>query len=176
VAAARRVQVWPAAALGVVCTLLGIWAFISVQHRMGLTPNAVPQVKRSGSAEVRSCSVDPVYMWLTWTCDAEVRWPGQPAPVTERVRSVHALTGTVDVNERSVPSTRYRTTREVASADYPGLSDGVLFFVMMMGFVGVSMAIGFFAGSRLARLLPEPPEKPEKLTLRSKRKRRRSKR
>jgi hypothetical protein len=77
----------------------------------------------------------------------------------------------VDVHERTVPRKRVSTSRQVVPSDFPGKSDGALFFVMMMGFPIIDGAAGYFTGTRLARLLPEPPEKPrkpEKLTLRSK--------
>jgi hypothetical protein len=169
-------RVWPAAVLAAVFALFGVWAFIGVQHLTGLTTGELPQTKRSGTAQIRSCSSDALYLWLTLTCDAEVQWPGQPAPVTGQVKSVHALSGTVAVNERTVRATRRSTRQEVVTADYPGHSDGTLFFLMMMGFLVVSGGLGFVVGWQVEkRFMPEPPEKPAKLTLESK-KRRRSKR
>lgn len=167
----RRFYHWPAFVLAGVLALLGIWAFIAVQHRMGLTTGELPQAERTGEAQTQTCSRDPLYLWITWTCDAQVRWNGEPNTVAERVISVRELTGTVDVHERVVPRKRVSTAREVVSTDFPGTSDGALFFVMMMGFPVVGAAAGYFAGTRLARLLPEPPAKPakpEKLALRSK--------
>lgn len=171
-------RVWPAAVLAAVFALVGVWAFIGVQNRMGLDAGNVPRVKATGSAEVRSCSRNALDMWLTWKCDAQVTWPGKPTPVAERVRSVHELTGTVAVNERIVPSGgRFSTAREVAAADYPTRTDGTLFFLMMIGFLVGGLALGFFLGWQLeARFMPEPPEKPEKLKpMSKKRSRRRSK-
>lgn len=167
----RRFYHWPAFVLAGLLTALGIWAFISVQHRMGLVTGEVPQSQRSGTAEVQSCSRDALYLWLTWTCDAEVQWDGEQNSVAERVISVRELTGTAEVHERDVPRKRASTFREVVPADFPATSDGALFFVMMMGFPIIGAATGYFTGTRLARLLPEPPTKPTtpaKLTLRSK--------
>ncbi|RSM87896.1 hypothetical protein DMH04_09225 [Kibdelosporangium aridum] len=164
----RRFYHWPAFVLAGVLAALGIWAFIAVQHSMGLTTGELPQAERSGKAQPQSCSRDPLYLWITWTCEAQVQWNGEENVVAERVISVRELTGTVDVQERVVPRKRVSTAREVVPADYPGTSDGALFFVMMMGFPVVGAAAGYFAGTRLARLLPEPPAKPEKLALRSK--------
>ncbi|CAM3525435.1 hypothetical protein KIPE111705_12490 [Kibdelosporangium persicum] len=163
----RRIYHWPAIALASLLVALGIWAFISVQHRMGLVTGEVPQAQRSGKAHVRSCSPDAVYLWITWTCDAQVHWDGEQNAVAERVISVRELTGIVDVHERDVPRKRVSTSREVVPRDFPGRSDGALFFVMMMGFPILGAAAGYLAGTRLARLLPEPPRKPAKLTLRS---------
>jgi hypothetical protein len=164
----RRFYDWPAFVLAGFLAMLGVWAFLSAQHRLGLTSGDVPETQRSGTAEVQSCSRDALYMWVTWTCDAQVRWNGEQVPVAERVTTVRELSGTVDVNEREVPRRRTSTSREVVPADFPGRSDGALFFVMMMGLPVLGAGGGWFAGSRLARLLPEPPEKPRKLTLKSK--------
>jgi hypothetical protein len=151
-----------------ILALLGIWVFLTAQHRMGLTPGKIPQAERTGTADVRSCSSDPLYLWVTWTCETEVRWDGEQGAAPERVISVHELTGTVDIYSRTVQSGRNSTSREVVPADFPGKSDGALFFVMMMGLPVVGAAAGFSAGTWLARFLPEPPERPRELTLRSK--------
>ncbi|MCE7002419.1 hypothetical protein LWC34_06170 [Kibdelosporangium philippinense] len=167
----RRIYHWPAFVLAGLLVALGIWAFISVQHRMGLTTGEVPQAQRTGKAQVQSCSRDALYLWMTWTCDAQVQWDGSANAVGERVIAVRDLTGTADVVEREVPRKRVSTAREVVQADFPAKNDGALFFVMLMGFPIVGAAIGYFAGTRFARLLPEPPLKPKtpaKLTLRSK--------
>ncbi|MFD1050115.1 hypothetical protein ACFQ1S_33635, partial [Kibdelosporangium lantanae] len=80
--------------------------------------------------------------------------------VPERVKSVHALSGTVAVNERTVQATRRTTRREVVTADYPGHSDGTLFFLMIIGFLAVSGGLGFYLGWQVEkRFMPEPPEK-----------------
>jgi hypothetical protein len=41
------------------------------------------------TTQIQSCSRDALYMWITWTCDAQVQWDGEQNPVAERVISVH---------------------------------------------------------------------------------------
>jgi hypothetical protein len=161
----RRVYHWPSALLTLVFAVLGVWMFLTVKERLGLTVQSPPDVRRSGTAQVESCSADALYMWLTSRCDARVQWNGEPDTNAVTVKSVHALSGRVGVVEREVER-RGPNTWEVVAADYPVKVDGALFFVVMMAFLSLGV-LGWFVGLRLAYLLPEPREKPRKLTLRS---------
>lgn len=161
----RPVRIGPAIALGVVCMFAGIWVFIAVQHRMGLTTQAEHNIERTGTAEVQSCSGSPAYLWMTVICDARVRWDGEQETATTRVHSVHELSGMVTVQLRNEGRGRSGgTVREVVTADFPFRPDGGLFFVLLVGIPGMGLVLGFLAGNRLSRLLPEPA--PEKLVLR----------
>lgn len=161
----RPTRIGPAIALGVVCLFVGIWVFIAVQHRMGLTTQTEQNIERTGTAEVRSCSASPAYLWMTVICDARVRWDGEQETVAKRVHSVHERSGTVTVQMRNEGRGRSGgPVREIVTADFPFRPNGLLFFVLMVGIPGVGLVLGFLAGSRLSRLLPEPA--PEKLALR----------
>ncbi|MBM7775987.1 hypothetical protein JOD54_006191 [Actinokineospora baliensis] len=156
----------PTIGAGIAFLLVGIWVFIGVQSRTGLTPSAEPSVRRTGVAEVRSCATNPLDLWLTTVCEAQVRWEGEERTEDKRIHSVGPRVGAVDVQLRIDGSGAGRggAGAKIVTADYPHRHDGALFFLLMMGIPGASMAIGVFLGSRLSRLLPEPA--PEKFTLR----------
>ncbi len=154
----RRVHIWPSVVLTAVLTLLGIWAFISVTEKMGLTVDSPPEVRRGATAQIESCTSDALYMWLTSRCSAQVQWPGESTAVTVTVRSTHTLSDMVYVLERQ----KTRRSVEVVANDYPVKVDGALYFVMMMAFLSLGL-LGWVLGMRVARLLPEPAPKDEKL-------------
>lgn len=160
----RRVRMWPAAVLTGVFVLVGVWAFIGVQARTGLTPS-VPEVRRVGTADIRSCERDPLTMWLTYTCFGTVQWRGeQPAEKIGKITAVGRFEGTINIRDQHVSRKNWR----VLSADVPVKADGALFFLVMMGFLSFGLA-GWLAGYRIAkRWLPEPPQRPRELTLKSK--------
>jgi hypothetical protein len=71
----------------------GIWVFIALQHRMGLTTQAEPNIERIGTAEVQSCSKNAAYLWMTLTCNARVGWDGEQETATLRVHAVREQRG-----------------------------------------------------------------------------------
>ncbi|WP_374065839.1 hypothetical protein V5P93_002222 [Actinokineospora auranticolor] len=161
----RDIRWGVASAVGVLFFFAGIWVFTAVESRTGLTTNAL-SVARTGSAEVRSCSADPLRLWLTSVCDAQVRWAGESTTVARRVHSTHPLSGTVEVQLRNEGHSRNggRSGRTVVAADYPHHQDGALYFVVMTGICGGGLALGIVLGSLLSKLLP--PRRPERLRLR----------
>lgn len=149
---------------GAVSLIVAIWVFIGLQERLGLDTEAARPVLRTGTAEVRSCSAAALDVWMTYRCDAEVRWNGEKDTVSQRFRSVRAVSGTVDVQLRSEGTDRAgKSTSKLVIADYPHWDNGFLFFFLMMCFVVGGFALGTAAGYFLGKLLPPPP--PEKLVL-----------
>lgn len=142
----RRVRRWPAVVLAGVFGLLGIWMFLTAEHRLGLTAGEPPAAGPSGIAHVGSCSRNWLHMWLTWTCDAEVQWKGQTVAANLRLNAVEDVSGRIPVVERE---------EILVTQDYPVNSDRTVFFVTMIAFGSLSV-LGWFVGIRLAHLLPEP--------------------
>jgi hypothetical protein len=155
-ASERRVYRWPAILLTVVFVVVGSWMFVTADRRMGFTPGA--ETRRTGTAAVESCAPSALYLWAVWHCAGQVRWAGAEAAETVRVTAVHELRGTADVVERRVPR-RFGGGWETVAGDYPSKDDEALFFVMLVFFLSFGV-VGWFAGIRLAQLLPEPPAKP----------------
>ncbi|GLZ37629.1 hypothetical protein [Actinokineospora sp. NBRC 105648] len=103
---------------------------------------------------------------MATTCDALARWDGEQEAITKRVHSAHELRGTVEVQLRNDGrTTSGGTTTEVLAADFPFRHDSGLLFALMMGIPGAALTLGFLAGDRLSRFLPEP--RPETLILRA---------
>jgi hypothetical protein len=155
-ASERRVYRWPAILLTVVFVVVGSWMFVTADRRMGFTPGA--ETRRTGTAAVESCAPSALYLWAVWHCAGQVRWAGAEAAEPVRVTAVHELRGTADVVERRVPR-RFGGGWETVAGDYPSKDDEALFFVMLVFFLSFGV-VGWFAGIRLAQLLPEPPAKP----------------
>jgi hypothetical protein len=132
--------------------------------RAGLTSTREPADERTGTAEVQSCSRDAADFWMTFSCDAKVRWDGERETVSERVQSVRDLSGTVPVERWGV----WRGPSRVVSADYPFSYDSGLAYMLLFGIPCGGLVLGFYLGYRVGLLLPEPPpdKGPNKLVLR----------
>ncbi|GLZ43601.1 hypothetical protein [Actinokineospora sp. NBRC 105648] len=168
----RDIRWGVAGSVGVLFLFVGIWVFSAFQTRIGLTASSL-SVARVGTAEIRSCSADPLDLWLTSVCDAQVRWAGEDGTVAKRVHSTHALSGTVDVQLRNEGTSRSGggTSTTLVVADYPHHENGTLFFVLMMGSAAGALALGTLVGGLLSKLLPT--RRPQKLALRPMQRRRR---
>jgi len=101
-AGGRRVYHWPAGLSTIVFALLGVWMVVAAKQRTGLTVDSPPDLRRTGTARVESCSADALYMWLTSRCSARVQWDGESVGEVRAVRAGHDLPGTVPVVEREV--------------------------------------------------------------------------
>lgn len=151
--------------MGAVGVLLTLWLMFSLQWVAGFEPWGT--LTRAGTAQVEQCERNAIHLWMTYSCEAEVRWHdvpegGEQVSATV-ITSVSALSGSVPVEEYKYrKKNSSRGGASVVPVDRPmwPVADG---WWILLVFVSVipGWAAGFWVGGRLGRLLPEPKEKPK---------------
>ncbi|EMD26929.1 hypothetical protein C791_2749 [Amycolatopsis azurea DSM 43854] len=151
--------------MGALGVLLTLWLMFSLQWVVGFEPWGT--LTRTGTAQVEQCERNAVHTWMTYSCEAKVRWngvpPGEEQVATATVTSLSALTGSVAVEEfkyRKKNSSRGGSS--VVPFDRPSwpVADGWWILLVFVSVIPGWLA-GFWIGGRLDRLLPEPKEKPK---------------
>ncbi|MFI7121365.1 hypothetical protein [Amycolatopsis sp. NPDC049868] len=162
---ARRTRWWPPGVMGAVGVILTLWLMFSLQWVVGFEPWGT--LTRTGTAEVGQCRRNAVHIWMTFSCEAEVRWdkvpPGGEQVSTTSVTAVSALSGSVAVEEYKYrKKNSSRGGASVVPADRPlwPVADGWWILLVFVSVIPGWIA-GFWVGDRLGRLLPEPKEKPK---------------
>ncbi|GAB3722612.1 hypothetical protein GCM10027598_37530 [Amycolatopsis oliviviridis] len=151
--------------MGAFCVLLTLWLMFSLQWVVGFEPWGT--LTRSGTAQVERCQRTAVHTWMTYSCQAEVRWdavsPGGEKVSGTTVTSVSALTGRVAVEEfKYWKKNSSRSGLSVVPVDRPSwpIADGWWILLVFVSVIPGWLA-GFWVGGRVDRLLPEPKEKPK---------------
>ncbi|MFE5502519.1 hypothetical protein ACFQ73_08155 [Amycolatopsis japonica] len=149
---------------GVVFAVLGVWFMASLGSALEISQ--VHDVDRFGTARVKECHRTPMSLWMTYVCEADVKWDrellGKPRVSSTTIGSSTDLSGVVEV-------VSYRWAGRYGAPHYATVpvdrprapfSYGWWMFFIFVSLIPGYVA-GWFVGKGIDRLLPEPKEKPK---------------